>query len=740
MHSTSHRFPRPSSFLATLVASCWLAVQLGRAQTLDASFGVIRAYSVPGEFERLTRLSLPGEQLTHVLLWTPRNATGAVVTFDTSASYHVRTVVFPSRFDDVRTLSLDDSAPPSLMLMDRAKRLVLFTTFPTEDSVRVVGTLALPIEADGIAVGDLNNDRRDDLLFYARNTPGVIAYLNRGQARFLRVPDIAPDNPVGSLTLMHLNDDRVVDVVLYDWVRSELHFLYGVGRGRFFDQTTVKVSGEVREVVGTDLNRDGLADILLWYSKPASFQWMEADGLGDFQPRSMVELGGASRLAVADVNVDGWPDVTVLTARSSLHSFFLTGDETIDHSELFCGSGRDLVLGDLNGDEFNDALVVLPQERRLVAFLNAQAKVSLTDSLDFATGLQPVACTIVDANSDGKNDVLVLNSDSRSLSVFFGWGSSVLGQVAYTVPAGPSSMTTYAVRDSALQIIVSHALDRSLSVFTVNFRDNSSIAATIPDVGVREVISESVSQPGAIRFYCSSLPEHGVGPSLLFFQQIGVQTFIEQSFRLTVPDTLLGAVVTDVSGDGYADVVYVFRNSTTGKFALATSLGDSASGFLPRSFELELKESAIQESFLWSADFNGDGKRDILLCFPDAPRALKVALGAGDGTFQEPQLILEGVKLSDRRQLRLVDFDRDGVMDIVLNNASARQIGWLKGRGDGSFEPISILVPGEGISHFAVGDVNGDGVNDLAVVFRDRGVLRVYHGALFFGNREKASN
>ncbi len=740
MLSTSHILQRSSSLLATLVASCWLVTHQGRAQTLETSFGVIRSFALSGDFERLSSLSFSPSQSNAVLLWSPKNPVVALASFDTLGNLSLRNYTLTTTFDDVRVIDLHGTKQPALLLLDRSKRSISFVSSVGGDTLVVASSLALPFEPDGVVIGDLNNDRREDILLYARNTPGIIPYLNRGKGQFAPAPTIAPDNPVSTLTLTHLNDDNVLDIVMYDWVKSEIHFLYGVGRARFFDQTVIPINGELKEMLFVDMNGDLLSDLVLWLSKPSSVQWREGNGLGDFVQRNTVEMVEPVKMGVADLNGDGWRDFLFLTKKPSLQTILVGGDEPLtDQIEHAVGVARDVLVSDLNGDGLKDALLVAPKQKLLLALMNAQTSVSLNDSLDYATGLQPVGCLIADVNGDRRNDILVLNSESSSMSVYLGRERGLVGQLSYALPPKPSTISLHSLRDSSARLAVSHSATRSLTFVTVDFRDHTSTTATIPDVGQLEVISEPTRDVGPVQFYCFTPPQPAEGPSLNVFQQLGSRTFIEQSFRLTIPDALLGAVATDITGDGFTDVAYVYRNAESGGFELATSLGDSASAFTPKVFQLELKETALQKSFLWSADFNNDGKRDLLLAFPQVAKMLKVALGNGDGTFQEPETIFQNVRLTNRQQLFLTDVDRDGTMDIVLNNADEQHICWLRGIGDGTFESFVPLVSSVGVSHFAVGDVNGDGMNDLVVTLQDEGILRIYNGTLVFKNVVKAS-
>jgi hypothetical protein len=88
------------------------------------------------------------------------------------------------------------------------------------------------------------------------------------------------------------------------------------------------------------------------------------------------------------------------------------------------------------------------------------------------------------------------------------------------------------------------------------------------------------------------------------------------------------------------------------------------------------------------------------------------------------------IRIGDREQLQLVDFDGDGMLDILVNDANSRSVGWLRGMAGATFDEFRALVSDAGIGRFAVGDVNGDGVPDLAVTLTDKGTMKLYDGKM----------
>ncbi len=168
----------------------------------------------------------------------------------------------------------------------------------------------------------------------------------------------------------------------------------------------------------------------------------------------------------------------------------------------------------------------------------------------------------------------------------------------------------------------------------------------------------------------------------------------------------------DFNGDGITDYAILGFNDVT--VTLYTAAGS------PGSHVTYTTGSNIA---LLSADFNGDGKRDLAIVLDAGTSGqgyVAILLGHGDGTFGSPINYPAGPQPG---RLAAGDFNADGKIDLAIaNNAHdanfnpTPSIEILAGRGDGSFAaPVNLplaQIPG---SLLAV-DVNGDGILDLVFV------------------------
>ena len=205
----------------------------------------------------------------------------------------------------------------------------------------------------------------------------------------------------------------------------------------------------------------------------------------------------------------------------------------------------------------------------------------------------------------------------------------------------------------------------------------------------------------------------------------------------------------DLNGDGYTDVILhdnenvdPFNDSAADQNHLVSALSDGKGNFtytyaLPFSSTTNL--SYIEPT---TADFNGDGKQDIL--FVGADNTLSAALSRGDGTFFDPVSVgLPGLQC-EVNYSPAGDLNGDGKMDIVApypGDASCGGSGSmpsgvfvLLGKGDGTFTLIMFCPLGSELYSAALADFNGDGKLDLLLNDTPFNVSGTFRVSLFLGN------
>jgi hypothetical protein len=130
-------------------------------------------------------------------------------------------------------------------------------------------------------------------------------------------------------------------------------------------------------------------------------------------------------------------------------------------------------------------------------------------------------------------------------------------------------------------------------------------------------------------------------------------------------------------------------------------------GFLPNSAD------GYQ---IHTGDFNNDGIPDIVVGNNSYSAGLTVYLGNGDGTFKPPLNSAPGTSTWD---MAVGDFNGDGKLDVAIVGLTSDDQGVLQimlGNGDGTFRiGQTISFPHGSPNSITAGDFNGDGKTDLAV-------------------------
>lgn len=169
--------------------------------------------------------------------------------------------------------------------------------------------------------------------------------------------------------------------------------------------------------------------------------------------------------------------------------------------------------------------------------------------------------------------------------------------------------------------------------------------------------------------------------------------------------------IADVNGDGNPDLCI----ANTEVSLLTVLLGNGQGQFRQAEHSPFSVHSRPHTHGITVGDFNGDGKPD--LATDDwADNKILIIYGDGQGNFSGERFFPAGLRPYQR--LRSGDFDKDGHADIITTNLEGNDATVMLGDGDGSFHdaPGSPFPCGDAPFGVAVGDLNADGYPDLAIV------------------------
>lgn len=170
-----------------------------------------------------------------------------------------------------------------------------------------------------------------------------------------------------------------------------------------------------------------------------------------------------------------------------------------------------------------------------------------------------------------------------------------------------------------------------------------------------------------------------------------------------------GANGTDLASsdlDGDGDLDLVFTNYDGGNVYLGNGDGTFARG------------SGVYGGRIAVTDLDGDGDRDIATVEQSYSGSLRLGRNNGDGTFTS-----WSSQRTDtlRPAIAVGDVDRDGRQDVAVSSENLRNVRIYLGNGDGTAQTPLAFGVGAQPELLAVEDLNRDGWPDLAVPDRNYG-------------------
>jgi hypothetical protein len=172
--------------------------------------------------------------------------------------------------------------------------------------------------------------------------------------------------------------------------------------------------------------------------------------------------------------------------------------------------------------------------------------------------------------------------------------------------------------------------------------------------------------------------------------------------------------VADFNGDGKLDYVTANNGNNTNTLGIALGNGD---GTFKTPTTIAVLCGAL---YVATGDFNGDGKTDLAVASADCSpgtNGVEIFLGNGDGTFTAKGTLTS--PLSNPYSIAVGDFNGDGKMDLAVvdRGASTDSVFFFLGNGDATFQaPVNVsLGVSAAANQIVAADFNKDGHLDVAV-------------------------
>ena len=628
----------------------------------------------------------------------------------------------------------------------------------------------------GLAVDDINNDNYTDIVV-GHSSSSLTILFGYGDGTFIIMGTFSTNmnSRTNSLILADLNRDNDLDIVVANPFTDNFAVFLGYGDGNFADPT-IYSSGSASEpyhLMVTDFNNDNISDIAVASYGNSAVLIFYGFGNGSFQLTRTYSTGFASK--PFDINAVYFNDDKQLEIIVALEGIGAIGVLTeykaakfINQTKYSTGSAPkplSVATGNFNNDNRPDIVVANAGTGDLsILFGTNNDTFDMEIIYRIGTDSQPQYVITCDINKDNQTDIISVNLQMNSISLILGYGNgSFAEQMIY--PTGSGS-NPYAIssgdlnNDTQLDLVVANTGTNNIGIF-FGFNYRSFLYQTIPlsnsrsgsrGIVVSDFNNDNYPDIAAIYFSTSRL-------DILLGYGNGSFTVIN-SYLAGFFSSLNGIAADDFNNDNQSDLVIV----SIGSDSIGVFLG-----YGNGSFAHFKRFSAGNNSFpisVINGDLNNDGRLDIVTAnygsetvgillgygngtfsivniystgkgstpnavtlgdFNDDDRldiaaanygtdCIGVFLGYGDGTFTNQRIFSSGYR-SSPLSITIGDFNRDNKVDIAVANFRRNDLGILLGYGDGTFADVTSYSTGDGSTPYqiGIGDFNNDNISDIAV-------------------------
>jgi hypothetical protein len=349
--------------------------------------------------------------------------------------------------------------------------------------------ISVPPGPGNVIIGDVNNDKKLDLLVACGRSRSITILLGKGNGQFVAAANpISMPHPPTELAVGDVDLDGKLDVASGTHDSYGIMMFRGYGHGGFVSfpgSPVVMRTGDHPHTHGlalADMNRDNKLDLISVNSTDNDVSVAFGDGRGGFTraARSPFPVGPSPYpFAIGDVNGDGQLDIVAtatatgpmraqqLPLSRALTLLLSDGSGGFRSIQLPLRTGEPwfAVINDVNGDSKPDILVTHHEMNQLTVLLGdgRGGFVEATGS-PFDFGGKVFHAAVIDVNRDGKMDVIAAGGETVRVMLGDGRGGFAPGPAVRTGPGSWHLALGDVNNDGKLDLVTSNLESDTVSV------------------------------------------------------------------------------------------------------------------------------------------------------------------------------------------------------------------------------------------------------------------------------------
>jgi FG-GAP-like repeat len=349
--------------------------------------------------------------------------------------------------------------------------------------------ISVPGGPGNVITGDVNNDKKLDLIVASGKSRRIAILLGKGDGQFsIAANSINLPHPPNELAVGDVDLDGKLDVAVGTHDSYGIMLFRGSGNGGFVlfpSSPVVMRTGDHPHTHGlalADMNRDNKLDLVSVNSTDNDVSVAFGDGRGGFTraARSPFPVGPSPYpFAIGDVNGDAQLDIVAtatatgpmraqqLPMSRALTLLLADGSGGFRSIQLPLRTGEPwfAVINDMNGDSKPDILATHHDQNQLTVLLGdgRGGFVEATGS-PFDFGGKVFHTAVTDVNRDGKMDVIAAGGDSVRVMLGDGRGGFAPGPAIRTGPGSWHLALGDVNNDGKLDLVTSNLESDTVSV------------------------------------------------------------------------------------------------------------------------------------------------------------------------------------------------------------------------------------------------------------------------------------